>query len=129
MKEYTYSIGRRKTATAQVKLFIWEWNSHINGKEIQEYIFRSDLFDVLFSPIKEASLKDKIYFEAIVKGSGISAQIQAIRLALARAIAKQYPELRKQLKNAWFLTCDARQVERKKPGKKKARKSPSWSKR
>jgi small subunit ribosomal protein S9 len=75
------------------------------------------------------SLKDKVFFDVKVEGSGISAQAQAIRHWLSRALAKSSESYKKVLKAAWLLTRDSREVERKKPGKKKARKSPSWSKR
>jgi len=75
------------------------------------------------------SLKDKVFFEVKVEGSGISAQVQAIRHGLSRALASKEEGMKTLLKQAGLLTRDARKVERKKPGKKKARKSGSWSKR
>lgn len=127
--KYIHAIWRRKTASAQVRLFEWAWNNTVNGKDIAVYITRQDLFDTAFLPIKLCSLKDKVFFEVKIEGSGISAQVQAIRHALARALASKDESFKKTLKAAGLLTRDARKVERKKPGKKKARKSPSWSKR
>lgn len=127
--KYIYAIWRRKTATAQVRLFEGSGDSTINGKNLSTYINREDLFDVALNPIKLCSLKDKVYFEVKVDGSGISAQAQAIAHGLSRALAEKEESFKKVLKAAWLLTRDARKVERKKPGKKKARKSPSWSKR
>lgn len=127
--KYIYAIWRRKTATAQVRLFEGTGTSTINGKEISVYVTRQDLFDVAFSPIKLCSLKDKVFFEVKVEWSWISAQVQAISHWLSRALSSKEEAFKKILKAAWFLTRDARKVERKKPGKKKARKSPSWSKR
>ncbi|MBW7954340.1 30S ribosomal protein S9 [Candidatus Gracilibacteria bacterium] len=127
--KYIHSIGRRKTSTAQVRLFEGAGNSTINGKDVSTYITRQDLFEVAFAPIKLCSLKDKVFFEVKVAGSGISAQVQAIKHGLSRALAEKSEDFKKSLKEAGFLTRDARKVERKKPGKKKARKSPSWSKR
>lgn len=127
--KYIHAIGRRKTASAQVRLFDGTGVSTINGKDISVYITRQDLFDVAFLPLKLTSLKDKMYFEVKVQGGGISAQVQAIRHSLARALSEKDEANRKILKAATLLTRDARKVERKKPGKKKARKSPSWSKR
>lgn len=127
--KYIHAIGRRKTASAQVRLFDGTGVSTINGKDISVYITRQDLFDVAFLPLKLTSLKDKMYFEVKVQGGGISAQVQAIRHSLARALSEKDEANRKVLKAASLLTRDARKVERKKPGKKKARKSPSWSKR
>ena len=74
-------------------------------------------------------VKDNFYFEVAVTGSGVSAQAEAIRHGLSRNLASSDEGFKKLLKAAWFLTRDSRKVERKKPGKKKARKSPSWSKR
>lgn len=127
--KYIYAIWRRKTSSAQVRLFEGNESSKINGKEVSEYITREDLFDVVFSPIKLCSLKDKVYFDVKVDWSWVSAQSQAIRHWISRALAEKEEGFKKILKQAWFLTRDARKVERKKPGKKKARKSPSWSKR
>jgi len=127
--KYIHAIWRRKTASAQVRLFEGEGKSTINWKDISVYITRQDLFDIAFTPIKLCSLKDKVFFEVKVEGSWISSQVQAIRYWLSRALAEKSEANKKLLKAAWLLTRDARKVERKKPGKKKARKSPSWSKR
>lgn len=127
--KYIYAIWRRKTATAQVRLFEGTGNSTINGRDFSSYITRPDLFDIALAPIKLCSLKDKVFFEVKVDGSWISAQVQAIRHGLSRALASKDETFKKLLKADGLLTRDARKVERKKPGKKKARKSPSWSKR
>lgn len=127
--KYIHAIWRRKTASAQIRLFEGEWKSTINWKDVSVYVTRQDLFDVAFAPVKLCSLKDKVFFEVKVEGSWISAQVQAIGHWLSRALAEKSEANKKLLKAAWLLTRDARKVERKKPGKKKARKSPSWSKR
>jgi small subunit ribosomal protein S9 len=72
----------------------------INGKEIGEYISRSDLFDVVYTPLKVTKLKEKFYFEVKVAGSGESAQAQAIRHGLARALVAKDEALRPVLKEA-----------------------------
>ncbi len=127
--KYIYSIGKRKTASAQVKLFEWKGEDTINGKKVSEYITRQDLFDVVYTPLKLTKLKDKFYFEVNVTGSGISAQADAIKHGLSRALVSQDQSLRSVLKAAGLLTRDARKVERKKPGLHKARKAMQWSKR
>ena len=129
MSKYTYSVWKRKTASAQIRLFEGKGNDTINGKEIKEYISRIDLFDVVYTPLKVTKLKDKFYFEVKVSGSGESAQAQAIRHGLARVLVAKDESLRPVLKEAWLLTRDARKVERKKPGRHKARKAMQWSKR
>ena len=129
MSKYTYSVWKRKTASAQIRLFEWKGKDMINWKEIEKYISRSDLFDVIYTALKITKLKDKFYFEVKVAGSGESAQAQAIRHGLARALVLKDEALRSVLKEAWLLTRDARKVERKKPGRHKARKAMQWSKR
>ena len=126
---YTYSLGKKKTASAQVKLYEGKGDSVINGKPLNEYIGRSDLFATVFHPLKLCKLDDKSYFVVNVEGSGESSQAAAIAHGLARALAEKDSGNRTILKAAGLLTRDARKVERKKPGLKKARKSPSWSKR
>ena len=128
-KKYIYTVWKRKTASAQIRLFEWAWKDTINGKEVSAYVHRSDLFDVLYTAVKLTKLKDKVYFEVEVNGSWESAQVDAIKHGLAKAICIQDASLRPILKQAWLLTRDARKVERKKPGLHKARKAMQWSKR
>lgn len=126
---YTHAIGRRKTATASLRLHTKAGTSTINGKPLETYITRADLFSVVYAPLKLAGLFDSHSFDAVVKGSGVKAQAEALRLALARALVKNDEALRKILRGADLLTRDARKVERKKPGLHKARKASQWSKR
>ena len=127
--KYLYNIWKRKTASAQVKLFEWKWKSLINWKNVNEYVTRADLFEVVYAPLKLCKVKEDFYFEVVISGSGISSQAEAIKLWLARNLAEKDEGFKKILKASWFLTRDARKVERKKPGKHKARKSSQWSKR
>lgn len=129
MAPYIYAIGRRKTASARIKLFEWTGQDTINGKKVGDYVSRADLFEIMYTPLKTTKLKDKMYFEVEVDGSGISAQVDAISFAMARAIAKKDTTMRKILKSISLLTSDSRKVERKKPWHHKARKSTQWSKR
>ncbi len=129
MSKYTYSVWKRKTASAQVRLYKWTWTSKINDKSLSEYIKRKDLFDVLLNPLKLTKNKDNFYFEVKVSGSWDSAQAQAIAAWISKALVEVDPSTKLILREAGLLTRDARKVERKKPGKKKARKSPTWSKR
>lgn len=126
---YIYAVGKRKTAVAQIRLFPGKGDSVINGVSFQEYIKRGDLFGILLSPFKLSGMQDSYYFDIKVNGSGESAQAQAMRHGISRALVKDRPELRKILKDADMLTRDARKVERKKPGLHKARKNSQWSKR
>ena len=127
--KYTYSIWKKKTASAQVRLFQWKGDSTINGRKLDEYISRKDLFEIVFAPLKLCKLDDATYFTVNVEGSGESSQAHAIAHGLSRALAEIDESHKKVLRAAGLMTRDARKVERKKPGLKKARKSPSWSKR
>jgi small subunit ribosomal protein S9 len=129
-KEYFRAIGRRKTSTAVVKLTKATKNSYtINGKDFTEYFKTADLKKIITSAFETATPADK--FEVIVttKGGGIHSQAEAVRHGISRALVLQDGELRSVLKKAKMLKRDPRQVERKKFGLKKARKSPQWSKR
>jgi small subunit ribosomal protein S9 len=129
VNKYIYNIWKRKTASAQVKLFEWKWDNKINGRNVTDYVTRVDLFEVLYSPLKVCKAKDNFYFEAEITGSWINSQVEAVRLWLARNLAEKDEWFKKILKAAGFLTRDARIVERKKPWRHKARKSSQWSKR
>lgn len=128
-QKYIYAIGRRKTATAQVRLFSGAGESVINGKPFDQYVHRSDLFSVLLAPLKTLGGQDKYHFNITVEGSGEASQVGAIRLGLARALVAENTAIKKLLKNEGFLKRDSRTVERKKPGLHKARKASQWSKR
>ena len=129
-KEYFRAIGRRKTSTAVVKLTKAAKNSYtINGKDFTEYFKTADLRKIVTSAFETASPTMK--FEVIVttKGGGIHSQAESVRHGISRALVLHDGELRHVLKKAKMLKRDPRQVERKKFGLKKARKSPQWSKR
>lgn len=127
--KYIYAIGKRKTATAQIRLFEWNWESKINWKNFQDYVSRPDLFQILLHPFKLIGWEWKYFFDVSVEGSWESAQIQAIRLGLAKALAMVESSFKKTMRMNSLLTRDSRKVERKKPGLHKARKATQWSKR
>lgn len=135
-KEYHEGVGRRKGATARVR--IWTTNPDnsaeegffvVNKKHYKDYFPRQDHQQTLISPLEEIKSKEKFCVSAQTKGGGITGQSEAIQLGLARALVDFFPNFKKKLKRAGFLTRDARVKERKKPGKKKARRSPQWQKR
>ncbi|MDD2516521.1 MAG: 30S ribosomal protein S9 [Candidatus Gracilibacteria bacterium] len=128
-KKYFYAVGKRKTATAQVKLYEGKGDSTINGVSFQEYVKRGDLFGVLLRPLKLTKQDSNYYFDVKVEGAGESAQAQAIRHGISKALVDANPTLKKTIKEDGLITRDARQVERKKPGLHKARKASQWSKR
>lgn len=127
--KYIFTVGRRKSATASVRLFQGSEVSSINGKEVKIENFSNESIFTLEQPMVITNTKDKLYFTAKAQSGGINAQIGAVRLALARAIAKYDDSSRKVLKDGGFLTRDSREVERKKTGLRKARKATQYSKR
>lgn len=133
--QYFYAVGRRKTAVAQVRVYLnkdAEGNDNqliVNGKKMTEYFPLSSQQNIFLESLKTASFDGKCAVSVLVKGGGLSGQVDAIKLGIARALVKFDEELRPILKAEGFLTRDARKVERKKPGLRKARRSPQWSKR
>ena len=122
--EYTEALGRRKTAVARVRLYSAKKNEVIiNGKKDTEFFGTNELVKKVNEALETVS--EKYTVSAYVKGSGINAQAEAIRLGIARALVKLDAEARGVLKEKGFLKRDPRSVERKKPGLKKARKAPT----
>lgn len=130
-KQYIEGIGRRKTATARVRITkANETRVIVNEKAIGEYFTAATLQKNLLSVLETADAGIENYeISAHVQGGGLSSQSDAIRLGIARALLKEKAERRIPLKKAGFLKRDPRAVERKKFGLKKARKRPQWSKR
>jgi small subunit ribosomal protein S9 len=129
---YFYAVGKRKTSIAQVKIYPNGKNSEeilINGKKLEKYFDVSRSRDLVRSPLSIAGQDKKFDVSAKVQGGGISSQAEAVRLGIARALVKFDAELKKPLRDRGFMTRDARKVERKKPGLKKARRAPQWAKR
>jgi small subunit ribosomal protein S9 len=127
---YYEGLGRRKTATARVRLFPdGEGAIVVNDRPLNEYF--SCEWDVVHmtEPLKLTGTTEGFDVTVRVKGGGMSGQAGAIRLGIARALLKVDPELRSVLRKEGFLTRDAREKERKKPGLKRARKAPQYTKR
>ncbi|MBI2099670.1 30S ribosomal protein S9 [Candidatus Uhrbacteria bacterium] len=129
---YVEAIGRRKRASARVR--VWEGKGGkksfvVNKKEMQEYFPTEDMRESAKNALTTLKAGNRFAIEARVKGSGFSAQADAVRQGLARALAMLDGEWKKKLKKAGLLKPDTRIVERKKFGLKKARKAPQWSKR
>lgn len=126
MKEYYFGTGRRKTAIAQVRIF--KGTGKIidkEGSEVASSAIKNET-DKLFGLL---SIENKYDISLILTGGGFSAQAEAVRLGLARALIKANDEYAKVLKKEGFLTRDPREKERKKPGLKRARRAPQWAKR
>ncbi len=129
-KEYYRAIGRRKTATASVRLYKASKTTYtINGKDFTEYFPTAELKKIVTGAFETATPAEKFEVVATTKGGGSHAQAEAVRHGISRALVIYDTELRSPLKKAKMLKRDPRQVERKKFGLKKARKSPQWSKR
>lgn len=128
---YVEGIGRRKTATARVRLTpAKETSMTVNGKPADQYFKFESIKRILASVLETPDAGIEHYsISAHVTGGGTTAQAEAIRLGIARALVKEKAERRSPLKLLGFLKRDPRSVERKKFGLRKARKRPAWSKR
>lgn len=128
-ERYYYGTGRRKSATAQVRLYPGGNGMIVNEKPAEEYFSReSDLLQ-LKEPLVATGMEGQFRITVRVNGGGISGQAEAIRHGIARALLEADPELRPTLRKRGFLTRDPRVKERKKPGLKRARKAPQYTKR
>jgi small subunit ribosomal protein S9 len=128
--EYYEAVGRRKTATARVRLFPGgDGNIVVNEKSLEEYFPRGVDVLSLTEPLKATATENRFNISIKVKGGGMTGQSGAARMGIARALLKADPELRPILRKGGFLTRDARAKERKKPGLKRARKAPQYTKR
>jgi small subunit ribosomal protein S9 len=126
---YYEGIGRRKRATARVRLYPGDGQIAINDKPLDQYFGRFQDQQQAIEPLKLTNNEGRYNLMAVVKGGGITGQAQAIRQGLARALQLVDPELRAALREAGFLTRDSREKERKKVGLKRARKAPQYTKR
>ncbi len=129
-EQYYYGTGRRKTSVARVRLYPGGGAIVVNGKPADE-VFDRDLHrDEIMLPLKRAGAEGKFSAQVKCEGGGVSGWAGAIRLGIARALIEADPALRGTLKRApSLLTRDARVKERKKPGLKRARKAPQYTKR
>jgi small subunit ribosomal protein S9 len=121
--------GRRKTAVARVRLLPGDGKITVNGKDYKEYFPRPAYQGVVTASLRLLEVQDRYDVVVSVAGGGPTGQAEAVRHGVARALAEDSPEARGELKGAGLLTRDARAVERKKYGLKKARKRPQFSKR
>jgi small subunit ribosomal protein S9 len=127
---YYEGVGRRKAATARVRIYPGgNGNIVINDRPVADYFSRMMDIVHLKEPLEVTNTQDRYDVSVLVNGGGIKGQSGAIRLGIARALLKADPDLRPPLRRGGFLTRDARVKERKKPGLKKARKAPQYTKR
>ncbi|MFB6306744.1 MAG: 30S ribosomal protein S9 [Flavobacteriales bacterium] len=123
------AIGRRKKSRARVYLRKGKGNLTVNGKDHKEYFPTSSLQQVIHQPLKRTENEGNFDIKCRVDGGGISGQAEALRMAVSRALSEHNSENRDTLKPEGFLTRDPRMVERKKTGRRKARKKSQFSKR
>ena len=126
---YYEGVGRRKTATARVRLYPGEGNIVVNDKPMEEHFSREGDVLHLLEPLKVTDTVGTFNVSVKVQGGGVSGQSGAVRQGIARALLAADPNLRPVLRKGGFLTRDARMKERKKPGLKRARKAPQYTKR
>lgn len=133
---YYEAVGRRKRAVARVRLWTVrpsdsaaEGNFIINGKPYKIYFPAARAWQEAETAFKKLKAFNRFRVGVLVKGGGFQAQAEAVRHGVSRALIKFDPNFRKKLKKADYLRRDPREVERKKPGLKKARRAPQWTKR
>src|SRR3990167_7483204 len=128
--QFITAVGRRKTAIASVRMRKAAKTSVIvNGKNVKDYFKTNERAKIAEEALSKAESAEHYAVVAHVSGGGVAAQADALRHAISRALIKAEPNTRPALKSATFLKRDPRAKERKKPGLKKARKAPKWSKR
>lgn len=129
--DYIATVGRRKSAIARVRVSKKSDKSlsiKVNDRDFKEYFSYFEWQDLVVAPLRLVGQEDKI-ITVHVLGGGLRGQADAVRLGIARALIILDPAFRTTLKKAGMLTRDSRIKERKKPGLKKARRAPQWSKR
>ena len=127
--EMVNALGRRKSAVARIFVTEGTGKITINKKDLQDYFPSSILQYVVKQPLTTLNVAEKYDIKVNLDGGGFTGQSQALRLAIARALVKINPEDKKALRAEGFMTRDAREVERKKPGQPKARRRFQFSKR
>ncbi|GAB4438531.1 MAG: 30S ribosomal protein S9 [Anaerolineae bacterium] len=129
-QQYYEAIGRRKASSARVRLYPGgAGNLIVNDKPGEEYLPRLGDYDAMLAPLRAVGQENAYNVTVKVSGGGITGQTDAIQLGIARALTKVNPDYRATLRAAGYLTRDPRAKERKKPGLKRARKAPTYTKR
>lgn len=127
--KYSEAVGRRKTAVARVRLYPGKGLIVVNGKEMPIFFPTTKLQEKVLGPLTVAGRNESFNIQVKVQGGGVNGQAEAVRLGIARCLLHEDQDLKTSLKKSGFMTRDARKRERKKPGKRSARRSPQWSKR
>jgi len=127
--KYYQGTGRRKAASARVRLYPGDGGIVINDKPLEEYFGREHDWSTVRAPLLAVGMQSAFLVSAKVVGGGITGQAGAVAHGLARALVDANPELQSALRKGGFLSRDPREKERKKPGLKRARKAPQYTKR
>ena len=129
-KKYTYGLGRRKAATASARLYKGKGDIKINDKPALEYLSGNKTYLAeITDPLALAEKQKEYDITILVKGGGLAGQVDAIKLAISKALVTEAPDLRPVLKKAGMMKRDPREKERKKYGRKRARRGFQWTKR
>ncbi len=129
---YYEGIGRRKRSSARVRIYPNQSGERVfivNDKDVKEFFPRFGDFMILAGPLADTELEDQMSVTVLVEGGGITGQRDSVRLGIARALVEYDENLRGVLREKGHLTRDPRVKERKKPGLKRARKAPTYTKR
>jgi len=127
---YYEAVGRRKTATARVRLYTrGDKNFSVNDQPFDKYFKGIEFKNIIEAPLVKMNCTDRFRITAVVKGGGVVSQAEALRHGITRALVLFNADFKKRLKKSGYLTRDPRMKERKKPGLKKARRAPQWAKR
>ncbi len=128
--QYYEGVGRRKESTARVRLMSGSGRVIVNDKPIEAYFTRIGDMEAILAPLAAAGQDRATYdITVVVKGGGVTGQTDSVQLGLARALTKMNPDFGSMMRRGGFLTRDPRIKERKKPGLKRARKAPTYTKR
>jgi small subunit ribosomal protein S9 len=128
-EQYYEGIGRRKASTARVRLMNGKGEFIVNEKSLEDFFTRPGDVATILAPLETVGRRNSLDVSVMVKGGGVTGQTDAVKLGVARALLKLDPDLKPALRKSGFLTRDPREKERKKPGLKRARKAPTYTKR
>jgi len=128
-EQYYEGIGRRKASTARVRVMSGTGEFLVNEKTLEDYFPRQGDMQTILGPLEIVGQRTSLDVSVRVQGGGVTGQTDAVMLGLARALIVMTPENKPALRKGGFLTRDAREKERKKPGLKRARKAPTYTKR
>jgi small subunit ribosomal protein S9 len=128
-EQYYEGIGRRKASTARVRVMNGSGAFTVNDKTLEEFFTRPGDIETILGPLETVGRRNSLDVSALVQGGGVTGQTDAVQLGIARALLKLDPDLKPALRKNGYLTRDQREKERKKPGLKRARKAPTYTKR